>query len=369
MKYYLDGTCIVELVAPMGLWRNVRRYFDAELDQAPFGSSAHISLSIDNTIGHRPVTVLGVSGGRLSDGRFVVPDGAGHWCVLEPGSLQGHYNAVDQVQLCCSEFKATVLLDWVLMPLAQFTQVATGSAPIHASAASLERDAPPIVFSAWSGVGKTNLLLHALAQGGVYYGDDRVNITSTGSIVASSRRVSIYGYNRSLAPRLSASKKARLTLGDTLHRGARRLPGSAGFLLSYAANGLGATRAGAAELGGQKGTHAVPAAHVLCFGSRQLDSRSEPLVQRLHAPDLNALARSHVAVMEYEFIWFQRYLQTWRWATSSPDDPWKHLISRMEENVRSYFAASERVFRMILPFGSPAGVAPRAWAQLVDQLR
>lgn len=369
MKFRLDGPCLLHLATENGSPGKMASYFAQELaagESVSSGGGACVRVQVSEDIGHLPQTIYGVSGGRTRSGRFVVPDGAGHWCGFDPRALRLAEDMDVDVDLCCDEFNPSVLLDWVLLPIAQFAHAAMGISPLHASAAAIPSDAAPFVFAAWSGVGKTNLVLHAMLEGGGYFGDDRVHVDIRGQALPSSRRVSIYGYNRLLAPSLAGSSRRRLLLGDALHRGARKLNGRAGFVLSYVANGLGATRAGADELGGCAGDPGPVQAHVLCVSSSSLGPEDDPIVEELPRASYADLARGHAAVMEYEFVWFQRFLQTWRWAESAAEDPWRDLTQKWECNLRQYFERVPRLYLLTLPHGSPASVAPRAWGKLLN---
>lgn len=367
--FYLDGPCILEVEGQSADWEPVSAYLKQEL--APFehhrsAGCPAVRLKMDDSVGHSPRTVYGVSGGRLQSGLFVVPDGSGHWCHFDPGSLDTVSALVSDVTVCCGRFNPGVLLDWILLPIAQFSHAAMGIMPLHASAASIPHHADPFVFSAWSGVGKTNLVLHAMQQGGGYFGDDRVHVDTHGYAHPSTRRVSIYGYNRKLAPMLSSRKQRRLRVGEILHTGARQMSGRAGFVASYAANGLGSTRASAAELGGVQGSIARVRGHVLCQSSSELSSQDEPVLERVSIDGALGLARSHAAVMEYEFVWFQRFVQTWRWAMGVEHDPWRSLMLTWDTNLAAYFERVPQMYRMTLPHGSPVSVAPRAWTSLLS---
>ena len=370
--YSLDGPSTLVFGGTDGDDGNmISDYLDQELkhlEEVPVTPT--VRLLIDPDVGHTPASTFGVSGGISIQGDFVVPDGAGHWCAFDPGALGVSHLSRTLIRICCGQFKANVLLDWILLPVAQFAAAAGGVVPLHASGASLPGMPGPVVFSAWSGVGKTNLVLWALGQGGAYLGDDRVYVHADASASASTRRVSIYGYNRHLARGLDGRQQVSLLVGDTLHRLGRRQRGRLGFLLSYAANGLGSTRVAAAALGGEKGPLARVSvqAHVVCRAAPDLDApRVVELAQE--GPDqVVGFAKAHVAVMEYEFVWFRRFLQTWAWASRSPADPWDELCDKWTTNLADYYLSIPRRLQLDLPVGRSADIAPAAWGEVTRAL-
>jgi hypothetical protein len=358
-----DGHATIVLHESDGIdWSPISHYFSQELASTPIRQGVgRIVVSADGGTGHHQGRTYGVSGG-IDNGHFVVPDGAGHWCQMEPARLRVDPRLKVSLNLCCSQFRATVLLDWLIVPLAHFILAAHGCAPLHASGAVIPSLQGPVVFSAWAGVGKTNMVLSALGRSGAFYGDDQVIITNAGDIYPSARRVSVYGYNREFALHLRRRAKAKLRVGDSLHFVARRSKGRAGFLLGYAANGVGSSRASATELGGRPGTTTAVMSHMVCHSSSPHSSPTLiPIEKDVRA--LRSLAAAHVAVMSYEYVWFRRFLQTWQWSMVGSDDPWVQLQNQWIENIWNYFKAVPDLASLSIPRGGAAD--PEALWRLV----
>ena len=225
----------------------------------------------------------------------------------------------------------------------------------------------PVIFSAWSGVGKTNLAMWAMTRGGAFFGDDQVISETTGNLYPSSRRIGVYGYNRTLAPSLPLRIRAKLGVGDAIHSRARMRKGRVAYVLAYAANGMASTRASAVELGGTEAAVTRAHAHVICHAVS--GESSGQVVEVVRDPtSLSALGRAHVAVMEYEYGWFRRFLQTWQWATPSPLDPWERLQAQWIINLEAYFQAVPNLLSLDVPHGPALATASATWERVIRAL-
>jgi hypothetical protein len=347
-------------------WLPIATYFSKELDVGPAASQARIEITVTRSTSHSPSRLYGVSGGSDGD-NFVVPDGAGHWCAFDPSALTVSQDLDVRLDVCCGMFRPTVLLDWLVMPIAHFGLAAFGLVPFHASAARISELPGPVVFSAWSGVGKTNLVMWAMTRGGEFFGDDQVIAETAGRLYPSFRRIGVYGYNRTLAPALPMRVRAKLSVGDTLHSRARMHKGRAAYVLAYAANGLASTRARAIDLGGTQATLTPAHAHVICRAVSG-DSIDKTVEVERDPASLSALGRAHVAVMEYEYGWFRRFLQTWQWATPSSLDPWDRLQERWIVNLEAYFRAVPHLLSLDVPHGPARATARATWERVIAAL-
>lgn len=344
-------------------WSPIAAYLARELEVGASGTheGCHIRIAASGATSHHPERVYGVSGG-LDGGRFVVPDGAGHWCAFDPRQCVVDQKMRVELDLCCPHFRPTVLLDWLIMPISHFAMAAFDFAPFHASAAKLPgQSIGPTVFSAWSGVGKTNLVLWAMGQGGSFYGDDQVIVGADAQIQPSYRRIAVYGYNRSLVAGLPTRARLKLKFGDSVHRAARTRRGRMNFALAYVANGFGSLRVAPTELGGQIGETETVSAHIMCHSLASGDSVSLLKVPRDDGTAL-AYSRAHIAVMEYEYSWFRRFLQTWQWAVCSDVIPWDALAARWTSSLECYFRAVPNLFLLNVPRGLPKSIAEEVWS-------
>lgn len=329
----------------------------------PDGSEecARIRVESSGATSHQPDVVFGVTGG-IDDGRFVVPDGAGHWCSFDARQCAIDRRMTVDLDLCCGKFKPTVLLDWLLMPISHFALASYGLVPFHASSARLPDQAGgPVVFSAWSGVGKTNLVLWAMGQGGSFFGDDQVIVDAHARAYPSHRRIAVYGYNRSLIEGLPQRARLKLKLGDSVHTIARNRRGRINYVLAYVANGFGSMRVAAADLGGTVGATSAVSAHVVCRSVSSDGSVKLSEVPRREEIS-SAYSGAHIAVMEYEYSWFRRFLQTWQWAMGSEIRPWELLSEHWTASLESYFQRVPRIFELEIPRGVPSSVAEEVWA-------
>ncbi|GGK83651.1 hypothetical protein GCM10011509_35140 [Ornithinimicrobium pekingense] len=84
---------------------------------------------------------------------------------------------------------------------------------------------------------------------------------------------------------------------------------------------------------------------------------------------MERLAGAHVPVMEYEFVWFQRYIQTWRWAMLEDFDPWATLRDQWTANLTGYFSRVQDTYTLSVPLGSPASVAPQVWDLISERVK
>ena len=123
MSFSVCNKLSVNLVGDQEKLQAISTYFSKEFDIGGAPTPADIEISATGSTSHNPSRVYGVSGGR--DGvNFVVPDGAGHWCTLDPGKLKVSQDLGIRLDVCCGLFRPTVLLDWLVMPIAHFALAA-----------------------------------------------------------------------------------------------------------------------------------------------------------------------------------------------------------------------------------------------------
>lgn len=327
--------------------------------------SATISIEVDPTIGHDPDERFGVTGARLGE-RFLYPDGRGHYCELDADQLADPGWTSTAVRLCCPEFSANVLLEWVVLPLAYFPLGELGWTPLHASGIAYPDERRAVIFAAWSGVGKTNLLLSRLAEqtDAVYLGDDIVLVHVDGLARPSTRTVSAYGYNRRLVGKVPLSVGFRMRLGEAVRRAALAGLASGRFQSSLlvVSSGLANHRVDIARA--RSSADFAPCdvtTHVRCVSTTGADPPAVRKIDGLRG----ASAAAHLAVLDYEFIQFRRLIETWRWATRASRDPWASLRARWERNLEDFFGVPRSYYELSLPQTTdPKSTFAQAWAEL-----
>lgn len=361
-SYELGGTVVIAV--SLEKQSDICRLLSSEIGPPQVGQiqlTPQVVVGLDGQVSHEPDRIFGNTGGMTGQ-TFIVPDGSGHWCSFDPSSLQPGSQTVVKLGLCCSHFKATVFFEWLLMPICHFVLAQAGYAPIHASGATRPPySEAPVVFSAWSGVGKTNMVLAALRSGGQYFGDDQVIVRDTGAALPSTRSIAVYGYNRKMVTNLGGQSQIKLRLGSAMHSIARRSRGRSKQVISYLANGLTSVRATSEELGGQPTSPTLVAAHVLCHSIPRGSTLTCTSVAGDSPKSLRDFASAHVAVMEYEYIWFQRYLQTWRWAVKADQDPWTDMTQLWLKNLVGYFDRVPLVLQLGVPLGSSSTIPDESW--------
>ena len=351
MVHYLHGGSVL-----VGVDVNLERYtdyFSTELTAVPVADNQpELMVRPREEVHDAPLDrIFGTTGGVTGEA-YLVPDNRGHWCEVPFKDVAVGATSPWELRPCCDRFSPTVLLEWLIIPLAHFHLAKRGYAPLHASSASVAPMFPgPIIFSAWSGVGKTNLVLSALssAPGGSYYGDDQVIVSNRGDVLPSSRTISVYGYNRRLAPNVGAGKRTRLAAGEAVKALARReqtrIP-RLSKLLIYASDTFSNVRVNASVFGTVPSSLSAVKAHVRCWSSPSVGAAALSLAPSAKESDL---AAQHLAVMEYEYVEFRRYLQTWRWATTASHDPWALLSSLWHKSLCEYFESVPIIYDLILP--------------------
>ncbi len=332
------------------------------------GAAPTIRVEPDPTIGHRPARRFGVTGAATGE-RFLYPDGRGHFCELDLARLEVTADLDTTVRICCPAFSANVLLEWVVLPLAYFPLAARGWTPLHASGVARSTAGGATLFAAWSGVGKTNLVLTHLrgAAAGTYFGDDIVLVHADGTAMPSSRTVSAYGYNRRLVGTLPRLVGLRMRCADLLRRSAlrsARVLGPLQPLLLHVGTVLANHRVEIprARAPGDFQARQV-AAHVRCVAATR--TGIEPTLTALDAPPPATAAATHLGALDYELIQFRRLIETWRWAAGAPADPWANVRARWAENLEAFFARQRRYFELELPtLSDPESTFAQAWAEL-----
>lgn len=224
------------------------------------------------------------------------------------------------------------LLNNLVIPIALTSAITDGCAPLHASAFVIAVDgrALGVVASAWSGVGKTNLVLQAMKHDNAHYvADDQVLVRGNGEMLSTHRRVSAYVYNSAHLPpgyRPRLAKRVSYQAAQTI-----------------AASSFGRV------------LQPLPKLAVAKLGSIPVALQTEAR-QRVHTVDIHAVLRSsvedmsfspvatayrHQAVMRFEYSQFLNYCAAGTWA-SRHGDAWEECSSRfgspLAQVLESYFA-------------------------------
>lgn len=290
----------------------------------------------------------GTSGVTLRSGEFACPDRRGHFCRVDFAQLAVQEDIWLHVETCCERFSPSVLLEWVVIPCAFFPLAARGFAPLHAGGYA-NREKSGFVISAWSGVGKTNLVLWSIRNlpGARYLGDDLVLASAWGAALSGSRTVSLYGYNRGVA-QANGLVDLKLLLGGAARRLAHGWLGSTRVAdaVLYVGNALSNVRL---EVDRPRLIDQVEeirvGVHARCSSVRE---ESPPSIRPCnHHPAVEA-AR-HIAVISYEFVQFRRFLQTWQWATGTSADPWLRLTTTWQKLLDGYFDSLDVIYEVLIP--------------------
>ena len=354
---------IVDVVVPQGfeeLAAICRREL-LEQDVREAASCIEIVVGDEDDL-HAPRTTFGVAGALGPNGETLATDGRGHFCEVSLDDVSvGDLST--RLRVCCRSYSAAALLEWLVIPLAQFVVAGRGFAPIHASGVAFGAR-PAYVFSAWAGVGKTNLVLAGmqLDETARYLGDDIVTVSADGRALASSRTISAYGYNRQLLPD-SAKTSARMRVGERLQRvGSARRLGRLGPIVVYAGNALSNQRLDVRRprRASEVSTHDV-GFHFRCFNERV--GRELVVRKSRFAPD--AAAAAHLAVMDFEFVQFRRFLDASEWGTGRPLGLWGSLRETWRPTLAGYFDAVPAHHELAIPrVAEPRAEFASLWGSL-----
>lgn len=110
-------------------------------------------------------------------------------CLDVQKSLPNQWHLFVSSQIIPSNFVEIIIRGWLLRYHLLQNQVAF----VHASAVSWRGNG--VLFSAWGGTGKTNLVFKFMENGASYMGDDLALITQAGDLLAFPERVNIFDYN------------------------------------------------------------------------------------------------------------------------------------------------------------------------------
>jgi hypothetical protein len=101
---------------------------------------------------------------------------------------------------CETEMSLDTLFYFILEPALHYYMLPKKATLIHSSATCLNRVG--ILFPAWGGTGKTDILLNFLKNGASYMSDDWTIITEKGQMLAYPRTINIFDYNIDNFPEL-----------------------------------------------------------------------------------------------------------------------------------------------------------------------
>lgn len=353
---------IVDVVAPQGFEEFVSICRRELVEQDGRHATSCIQIAVGRDGLHRPRSTFGGAGALGRNGETLATDGRGHFCeVCLDDVTIGEISTT--LRVCCSSYSAAALLEWVVIPIAQYVVAHRGFAPIHASGIAFA-SGPACVFSAWAGVGKTNLVLSGiqLDESTTYLGDDTVTVSGEGRALSSSRTVSVYGYNRELLP-ASVKVSPKMKAGEYLQRaGSTRRLGKAGPLMVYAGNSLSNMRLDVPRprRASDVSAHEV-GTHFRCF-NEHISNEVEIRDVRF-APD--AAAAAHLAVMDFEFVQFRRFLEASDWAAGNPRGLWASLRDTWRPILTGYFDAVPEHRELAIPkISDPRAELASLWRSL-----
>lgn len=323
-----------------------------------------LRLASSPTSFHRPKGTVGTTGAIAHDGSYLCGDGRGHYCRAQLETLSVHEGADIDVEICCDGFSAAALLEWIVLPMAFFPLARAGICPLHASGVGCS-DGPNVVFAAWAGVGKTNLLLRKLTSDArsVYLGDDSVLVSSSGDALPSSRTISLYGYNAEVAPPLPLREMVRMDLGHRLRRAGEGRRGRFAQLAVYGGSVVSNTRLALRRV--DRSEQVVPRPidiHFICRTILAKRVGSSAKVGPRHD-----CVDSHIAVLDYEHVNFRRHLQGMQWVQPGTADPWDDLRIAWRGILSRYFAHVQNVRVLELPKDQTPAHIDEAW-RLIQRL-
>jgi len=176
------------------------------------------------TLGGADLCTIGLEDAAWSGDDFLLLRGKhkSRACVRVPFDRLGADRSGGGCELTCERGLAAVPL---LVPMLNFTALARGLLPLHASA--FVHDGRGIVATGWSKGGKTETLLAFMARGARYVGDEWTYLARDGSAMSGiPEPIRLWSWHFDSLPelraRLSPAERARLSLLGALAGGMRR---------------------------------------------------------------------------------------------------------------------------------------------------
>jgi hypothetical protein len=106
------------------------------------------------------------------------------------------------------KFDCNKFFVYVLEPIIRMNLIANNDiVMLHSSAVGTKEGV--LVFPAWGGTGKTNLMLELLSEGYDFYGDDLVLINQKGQVFSYLKPLNLFDYNLKAFPHIKLNKSLR----------------------------------------------------------------------------------------------------------------------------------------------------------------
>lgn len=230
-----------------------------------------------------------------------------------------------------------------------------------------------LLFPAWGGTGKTNLLLHFLLKGISIYGDDLVPLTSEGVVLPYPKPINLFDYNLAAYPSLRQGLGVRYSLLSFMKRSVERtlriwsavvsrhsLSVKALAKVAEYAKGAVNVKIPANEI---NATCRIPEPRPLLAAMNLVKGAGDRvLLQEIAA---GKLAERMVACHSYEWRRFGEYLAAYRFATGKVAAPDTAEIESAERALMSSQFGRVPLFEVTLPKGGMTAAVAGEIAQMI----